>query len=355
MDTSHPHTAGDVADLLAAASRDHTRVLAVGGRRHLDRGNPCQVDLELWTTQMDGVAAYEPSDMIAVIGTGTRVRDLQMILAEGGQEWPVDAPGDATVGGVIAAGVSSPRRLRVGSVRDSVLEAEFVTGDGRRIRAGARTVKQSTGYGITRLLVGSLGTLGVLTQVALKVRPLPKATCSLVTSEGGLALARRLLDGVPLAAAVIAEAERVVVRLEGWPDEIEEQSKAARAVAPVADEHDEPFPPEAFPDAPILAEVSVAPSALDRVVAHRTRWRALLGVGTAWIPLDDLHELETLRGLVASLGGIAPVARGPGGLGAATLPAPEVQRRLKHAFDPAAILAPERWWQDPGRGTTADD
>jgi len=354
MDTAHPHTAGDVTDLLAAASRDHTRVLPVGGRRHLDRGNPCEVDLELWTTQLDGVAAYEPSDMIAVIGAGTRVHDLQMILAEGGQEWPVDAPGDATVGGVIAAGVSSPRRLRVGSVRDSLLEAEFVTGDGRHIHAGARTVKQSTGYGITRLLVGSLGTLGVLTQVALKVRPLPKATCSLVTQEGGLALARRLQDGVPLASAVVAEAERVVVRLEGWPDEIEEQTRAARTVADAVD-HDEPFPTEPFPDAPILAEVSVAPSALDRVVADRGRWRALLGVGTAWLPLDELHELEALRRLVTTLGGTAPVARGPGGLGAVTLPAPEVQRRLKEAFDPAAILVPERWWQDPGRGVSAGD
>ena len=146
-----------------------------------------------------------------------RLGDLRRLLADGGQEWPVDDPDDATVGGVIAADVPLPRQLRVGCLRDTVVEMVFVTGDGRRIRSGARTVKNVTGYDLHRLLTGSRGTLGVITQVALKVRPLPKMATTLVSREGGIQLAERLLEAVPLPAAVIAEHDRVSVRLEGWP------------------------------------------------------------------------------------------------------------------------------------------
>ncbi len=345
MQTWHPQTAAEVAEALRAASTAGTRVLPLGGHQHADRGNPCEIDAELWTTQLDTVVAYEPAEMIAVVGAGIRIRELRSVLAEGKQEWPVDAPPDATVGGVLAAGVSSPRRLRVGHVRDSLLEVEMATGDGRRIRAGARTVKQSTGYGLTRLVVGSLGTLGVLTQTALKVRPLPKARRSVIAAGDGLELGRRLLDAVALPAAVLAEPRRVLLRLEGWPEEVEAQTAAARAVAEVvAIEEDEEFPTPTFPDAPIVAEVAVPPSRVAALVEGREAWRALVGVGVVWIPLASDAELAQLRVRAAELGGIAPVMRGPGGLGDTAIPAPDVHRRLKSSFDPANILAPGRFW-----------
>ena len=167
----HPHTKADVAEALREASAAGVRVLPVGGRRHMDRGNPTEVDAELWTTQLDQVVAYDPAEMLAVVEAGMRIGDLAAMLAAHGQEWPIDAPPDATVGGVIAAGVSSPRRLKVGLMRDTVAEMELVTGDGRLVRCGARTVKNVTGYDVHRLATGSLGTLGVIVQVALKVRP----------------------------------------------------------------------------------------------------------------------------------------------------------------------------------------
>jgi len=344
-ETVHPVTTVDVSEALRLATRRGVPVLPVGGRRHLDRGNPGPVDLELWTTQLDRVASYEPAEMIAIVGSGMRVGALQDMLADGGQEWPVDAPVDATVGGVIAAGVSSPRRLAVGQVRDSVLRVELVTGDGRIVRAGAPTVKQSAGYGITRAMVGSLGTLGVLTEVAIKVRPLPKARRALVADGDGLELGQRMLETVPLPAAVVAEPNRAIVHVEGWPEEVEEQTGAARKVTPIAiaDDASVPVP---YPDAAIVAEVAVAPSRLAALLRDRPRWRALLGVGTAWVPLADPAELEELRADVSALGGIAPVVRGPGGLGPAPIPAGAVQRRLKEAFDPAGVLAPGRGWLD---------
>ena len=337
-------TTVDVAEALKVATRRRTAVLPVGGRRHLDRGNPGPVDVELWTTQLDGIGSYEAAEMIAVVGGGTRVEALQAALAAGAQEWPVDAPGDATVGGVIAAGASSPRRLRVGSLRDSVLRIELVTGDGRIVHAGAPTVKQSAGYGITRAIVGSLGTLGVITEVTLKVRPLPKARRAIVADGDGLDVGSRLLRAVALPAAVLAEPDRVVMYLEGWPEEIAEQTAAAGAVADVEIHDDLAVPVTHFPDAPILLEASVPPSRLVDVLGDRRPWRAAMGVGTAWIPLDDPADLDEVRHRVAAAGGIAPAARGPGGLGPAPDPAPDVGRRLKDAFDPAGVLAPGRFW-----------
>ena len=342
MDLIHPRTTRDVAEALREASAAGTRVSIVGGRQHADRGGPGAVDAELWTTLLDDRVAYDPAEMLCVVGAGMRIRDLRRMLAEGGQEWPVDAPADATVGGVIATGGPTLRQLRVGTLRDTVVEMELVTGDGRLIRSGARTVKNVTGYDVHRLATGSLGTLGVIAQMALKIRPLPRATRTLATRDGGIELGSRLLSEIPLAAAVLAEPDRVVVRLEGWPQEVEAQAGAARGVTAV-EEIETPFPEPLFPDAPILAEAAVVPSRLGSLLDGTAAYRAMIGVGFAWVPFDDAQGLTAFRGRTAELGGIAPVIRGPGGLDG-VLPAPEVQRRIKEAMDPAGILAPGRMW-----------
>jgi glycolate oxidase FAD binding subunit len=338
VDLIHPHTATDVADAVRAASAAGTPVLVIGARQHIDTGSRIDVDTELWTTLLDRAIAYDPAEMLCVVEAGMRLGDLRTMLAEGGQEWPVDEPDDATVGGVIATDVALPRQLRVGQLRDTVVEMEFVTGDGRRIRSGARTVKNVTGYDLHRLLTGSLGTLGVITQVALKLRPLPKMRRTLVTREGGLGLAERLLEAVPLPAAVIAEHDRVVVRLEGWPEEVAEQARAANGVAVLAEDDPATWLAPAFPDAPFLGQAAVVPSRLEPLLDGVERYRALLGIGYAWVPCDDEQSLARLRDRAASLGGIAPAVRGRGGHGPVG-PMTAIQQRIKAAFDPAGILA----------------
>ncbi len=344
MDLIHPSSKADVVEALRDANTTLHRLLVVGGRRHLDKGNPAEVDAELWTTQLDRLVAYEPAEMIAVVEAGMRIGELERILAEGGQEWPSDAPNDATVGGVIASGASSPRRLSFGALRDTVLEAEIVTGDGRLVRSGARTVKNVTGYDLHKLVAGSLGTLGVIVQVALKVRPLPHARRTL-RFEGDLALARELVDSVHGSTSVLATPERIELRLEGWPEEVDEQTAVARRIGTASVEGDGPFPSDRPWEAlPIVAETAVPPSRLDAAVLGDA-WGALAGVGLAWVGLgssDD--ELGELRDRVRGAGGIAPVVRGPGGLGDAPIAAPQVQRRLKEAFDPNGVLAPGRGW-----------
>ena len=345
MDLIHPQSKAEVVDVVRRANAESRRLLILGGRRHMDKGNPTELDAELWTTQLDRLIAYEPAEMIVVAEAGMRVGELERILAAGGQEWPADAPDDATIGGVLAAGASSARRLKVGALRDTVLEAEIVTGDGRFVRSGARTVKNVTGYDLHKLVVGSLGTLGVIVQVALKVRPLPETRRTLRFASGP-GIADAVLAAVPAAAAVLATADGIELRLEGWSAEVEEQAHAASGVAvPVDAKADDPFPgSRPWEERPVVAEVTVPPSRLAEVVPP-DGWGALSGVGIAWCGLDSADgELTALRERTHAVGGIAPVVRGPGGLGDPPLPASEVQRRLKTAFDPNDVLAPGRGW-----------
>jgi glycolate oxidase FAD binding subunit len=346
VDLIEPSTRVEVAAALRTASAAGTRIGIVGGGTHRDRGNPATVDEELSLSRLDRVVAYDPAEMLAVVEAGLTIGRLRDVLAEGGQEWPSDAPEAATVGGTIAAAPTSPRRLRLGPLRDTVVELELVTGGGRVVRSGARTVKSVQGYDVHRLATGSLGTLGAIVQAALKLRPLPKARRLLRVPTGGLEAGRELLAAVPLPTAVVATPGAIEVALEGWPQEVEEQTDAARrAVGELEALDGRSVAGDDAIDAASVAEVAVAPSKLDAALDDEDDWRALLGVGIAWVGLpDDVDRLAALRRRVAEAAGIAPVIRGRGGLGDAPLPAPEVHRRLKAAFDPAGILAPGRLW-----------
>jgi hypothetical protein len=155
-----------------------------------------------------------------------------------------------------------------------------------------------------------------------------------------------LLSAVPLPSSVVATPERVEIALEGWPEEIEEETAAIRTATNVLEIlEDEGVEGSDAVAAPKVVEVAVPPSRLEPVLGGEPLWRALMGVGIAWVGLpDDGACLASLRRRVAEAGGIAPVIRGPGGLGDAPVSALEVHRRLKAAFDPAGILAPGRFW-----------
>jgi glycolate oxidase FAD binding subunit len=228
----------------------------------------------------------------------------------------------------------------VGHVRDTVVELELITGDGRAIRSGARTVKNVTGYDIHRLATGSLGSLGVIVQAALKLRPLPQVRRQITAEGDGLELGERFLGAVFGAAAIVASAEGVAMWLEGWADEVEEQTQAARRVTAALEIDDTPAPFEPWAiDAPVIVEAAVVPSRIPELVSGRPDWLALLGVGLIWFGLPEGEApLAGLRRAVAAVGGIAPVIKGPGGLDPSVGPAPDVRRRLKATFDPANIL-----------------
>src|SRR5437773_11993326 len=143
----------------------------VGARTHWEVGGP-PTEGAVEVRAPAGVITYEPADMTVTVGAGTSFDVLDQALAEHGQECALD-PGwrDATIGGILACGLSGLRRLRHGPLRDHVLEVRFETGDGRLVKGGGPTVKNVTGYDLPRLFVGSMGTIGVLQQATLRCRP----------------------------------------------------------------------------------------------------------------------------------------------------------------------------------------
>ena len=129
-----------------------------------------------------GIVAYEPKELVLTVRAGTRLADVESELASQRQMLPFEPPhfgAHATIGGAVAAGLSGPRRPYAGAVRDFVLGTRIVNGKGEDLSFGGRVIKNVAGYDISRLMAGSLGTLGVITEVSFKVLPRPPAEATL--------------------------------------------------------------------------------------------------------------------------------------------------------------------------------
>src|SRR4051812_22424338 len=161
-------------DVFAKEVGDTDPVVCVGGRTQWEVGGlPDTGAREV--SAPSGIVAYEPAEMTVRVRAGTTVAELDAALAESGQMVPLDPrlPERATIGGVLAVGHSGIRRLRYGPVRDTLLEARFISADGKLVKAGGPVVKNVSGYDLCRLLVGSLGTLGFIAEVVLRAQPRP--------------------------------------------------------------------------------------------------------------------------------------------------------------------------------------
>ena len=171
-----------VADVLRLADEHDTTVFPRGGGSHMPLGTtPERVDVVLSVERLRRQLAYEPGDMTTTVQAGMPLGDLQGLLEAQGQFVALDPPAIAatTVGGVIATNASGPRRLLYGTARDVVLGVSVATADGTRSKAGGRVVKNVTGYDLTKLYIGSLGTLGVILELTFKVHPLPPGEATL--------------------------------------------------------------------------------------------------------------------------------------------------------------------------------
>ena len=168
-----------------------------------------------------GIVAYDPTELVITVRAGTPLTELEAALDEAGQMLPCEPPhfGEgATVGGMIAAGLSGPRRPWSGSVRDFVLGTRIITGHGKHLRFGGEVMKNVAGYDLSRLMAGSFGCLGVLTEVSLKVLPKPRR-CSGLRMEMSLDQALLKLaewgqQPIPISAAC-HDGQALHLRLEG--------------------------------------------------------------------------------------------------------------------------------------------
>lgn len=339
--TVAPPTIEAIARVLEWASLNNRDVLPWGGGTHMGPRRGAEPAVIVMTTALNQIVDWQPDDLTLVVEAGALVDDVEALLAERNQSAMLDESSNgSTIGGAIAAGISGYRRLYYGPTRDRMLQAQLATGDGRVVTAGGRVVKNVTGYDIPRLVCGSLGALGVIGQVCLKLWPVPEGLATLAV-DGAAAL--NLLYR-PLA--FLETESGFTAYVAGTPEEIAAQAAAVGAV---------PTPGLAWPASltesnqlEVRVPAPLVDAAVDQVrAADATALRAQHGVGIVAAGFADwsLPRLEGLRAWAERHGGAAVVVQAtqtdvdrwgtpPGSV--------DLQRRVKAAFDPLGIMVPGR-------------
>nr|MBP8161889.1 glycolate oxidase subunit GlcE [Ottowia sp.] len=307
-----------------------------------------------------GVVAYEPSELVVTVRAGTRLRELQALLAERGQCLPFEPPQfgvGSTIGGAVAAGLSGPARASVGSLRDYVLGVQIVNGKGELLTFGGQVMKNVAGYDVSRLMAGSLGTLGVIVQVSLKVLPVPPAEATLLFDLSETSARQQLNrwggQPLPLNASCWADGH-LAVRLRGAQAAVAAaaRSMGGQALAPERAERqwpalrDQALPFFRLAPGEALWRASVPDTATPLNLGPTlVEWHG----AQRWIkatPADATHVREA----AARAGGHATLFRGGDGSVPVFTPlAPalaQIHARLKHEFDPAGIFGPGRLYDE---------
>ncbi len=183
-----PASVAEAAQIVGETARDAKSVVFVGGGTDLELGRrPERLDAILRTSRLDRILEHAPSDQIVVAEAGVTLSTLAAALAVHGQRLALDpvSPERATVGGVIAANAFGPRRARYGSVRDLIIGVSLVRADGRVAHGGGKVVKNVAGFDLPKLMVGSLGTLGLIATATFRLHPLPEETVTLLSADRG--------------------------------------------------------------------------------------------------------------------------------------------------------------------------
>lgn len=332
-----PKTARDVESVLRYSTEKGLVVQVWGGGTHSGYGAPATPDLVMSMELFDEIEVWEPDDLTIVVGAGARVETIEAMLAERNQSLIMpEVPGGATVGGVVAAGVSSLRRGRLYPTRDRILETTMVTGDGRLIRSGGRVVKNVTGYDLHRLAVGAFGALGVVLSLCIKLWPTPTGTATVAIDD----LVQAAEISRPLA--VLDVDGELKVYLQGTEAEVDAQSErlGGRSTGSLD------WPPD--PQGEWQWSLRVPPARTTDAVARLPEaWSyiAIHGVGEIRAASVSHDGATDLRAWAESVGGRLAVTRGDATVfdpwGTAP-PGLELQRKLIAQFDPARILNPGR-------------
>ncbi|HNF89366.1 MAG TPA: glycolate oxidase subunit GlcE [Thiobacillaceae bacterium] len=300
-----------------------------------------------------GIVSYEPSELVVTARAGTPLAAIEAALAENGQLMPFEPPHfgpGATLGGLVAAGLSGPRRPWGGSVRDAVLGVKLLNGKGEALRLGGQVMKNVAGYDLSRLMAGALGTLGVLLEISIKVLPRPaEERTRAFELDAGAAAARQIEWGrLPLSlSGTLYDGERLYVRLCGSAQgvaaglEVLGGEEVTDGPWRAAREQTLPF----FQgDGPLwrLSLPAAAP-ALNLPGASLNEW----GGALRWLRTDLPADLVRQR--AAALGGHATLFRGHDGRGEVFQPlAPALgvlHRQVKRALDPHGLFNPGRMYE----------
>ena len=221
-----PKIAAELAELVTLAHSDQLPLIVAGNSSKLDWGGIVDGAKTIVSTQkLDRLIAHAVGDLTITVEAGMPFARLQSILATEGQFLPLDPayPDRSTIGGIIATADTGALRHRYGGVRDLLLGISFVRADGKIAKAGGRVVKNVAGYDMMKLFTGSYGTLGILTEVTLRVYPLPTTTGTVVLTGAveGLEQAAKILLAstlTPIAADVLSTAfsQQLELRISSW-------------------------------------------------------------------------------------------------------------------------------------------
>ncbi len=208
-----PGSVEELSGVMTFASEERLAVIPWGGGTAMGLGGiPERVDLVVSLKRLNRIIEHEPADLTASVQAGLSLREFQAFLGRSGQFLALDPPHPdrATIGGILAANSSGPRRLRYGSARDLLIGIKVVQADGRVIKAGAKVVKNVTGYDLNKLFIGSLGTLGIIVEANFKLLPLPVDERTYLAPfpsiEAAQEAVRRILDSplVPSALEIVS-------------------------------------------------------------------------------------------------------------------------------------------------------
>jgi glycolate oxidase FAD binding subunit len=384
---ARPRSTEETSALMRACHEAGAAVVVRGHGSKMSWGRPPErVDVVLDTTGLDELVEHSRGDLIATAGAGMPLARLQEILAEGGHQLVVDDlaadAGGSTLGGAVATNLSGPRRMWTGAVRDLVIGVRLVRADGTVAKAGGKVVKNVAGYDLSKLVTGSYGTLAVITQVTVKLHPLPEADRWVGTSVAPDRLAAVLEEvvhtqQVPHAVEVRTRPgvpPAVVTLLSGTEAGVTARAEALRgrlaALGCEAQVHDVAPPwwgvllhpgqrggtePPAG-SRPVLLKATARLSGIPELLAEVTRRESTAngsaGAGVLYVTVapDEraAETVEALRRTATRLGGSAVVLDAPPELKTALdtwgpVPAIDLMRRVKNEFDPTRVLAPGRF------------
>ena len=348
---------------LSEAIRGADGPLAImgGGTRPVGQGAGARLQVGI-----SGITLYEPGALTLVAGAGTPLSEIEEVIAAQGQRLPFEparwgrvlrAAGASTIGGVVAANVSGPRRVQAGACRDSLIGVRFVDGSGEVIKNGGRVMKNVTGYDLAKLMAGSWGTLGVLSEVSFKLLPAAVAQASVVldlpAEAAQPALSAALGSPFDVSGAGWLPGIGAIVRVEGLAQSVAYRAERLRALlapfAPARIETDGsaelwrhlrdlvPFEGKAGDVWRLSVKLSETPEILRRIGGEvLLDW----GGGLIWALLPEGTDL---RAKAAPYTGHATCLRGhAAAFEPEPAPAATLTRALRARFDPRGILNPGR-------------
>jgi glycolate oxidase FAD binding subunit len=378
--------------MIADAAARRTPLALAGANTKAEIGRPAQTEATLSSSALTGVTLYEPAELVIAARAGTPLSEVERMLAEKGQRLPFEpadyrallgSAGEPTIGAIVAANVSGPRRIMAGAARDSLIGVRLVNGRGEAVKSGGRVMKNVTGLDLVKLMAGSWGTLGFLTEATFKVLPRPERVATLVLSRlddaraiealcAAVASPYEVTGAAHLPAALDGGIARTLIRIEGFSFAVDYRLGALKkllkrygtAEAVEGDATEALW--RSIRDATLLAEprakavwrISTAPTKGPALAAEvgralEARWFYDWSGGLIWLATGAGGDAgaAAIRSAVRAHGGHATLMRAPAEVRAAVdvfepLPEPlmRITRDIKAAFDPAGVLNPGRMY-----------